>query len=398
VDALAAEGDRRARSASAALGRLSFHLSATQLGVTIGSLALGFVAEPTVAAAIEGLVGSHALAVVVALVLVTMVTMVVGELIPKRVVLSRPLRSLLVLAPALRAYAVVFGPLIRLLNRSANWTLRRLGIEPREELRSVRTLEELELLIRSSGEEGTLEPEAFELLTRTIRFAHKTAADALVPRVDMQVLPRDATVADLVDVSVSSGFSRIPIVGDGVDDILGLAHVKDALRVEPDRRATTAVTDLVTDALVVPEGIDLESLLTTMRECGTQMAVVADEHGGVDGIVTLEDLLEEIVGEIEDEHDVPTPPSLTSLPHGVHVLEGTTHLDDVSEATGLQLPEGRYETLAGFILDRLGHLPVAGERLAHDGWDLEVLEMDRRRVAAVRLTEPSGRSDTPGST
>jgi CBS domain containing-hemolysin-like protein len=396
VDALAAEGDRRARSASGALGRLSFHLSATQLGVTIGSLALGFVAEPTVARALEGLVGSHALAVVAALVLVTMVTMVIGELIPKRVVISRPLRSLLVLAPPLRAYAVVFGPLIRLLNRSADWALRRLGIEPREELRSVRTLEELELLIRSSGEEGTLEPEAFELLTKTIRFAHKTAADALVPRVDMQVLPRDATVADLVGVSVSSGFSRIPIIGDGVDDVLGLAHVKDALRVEPDRRATTAVTDLVTDALVVPEGIDLESLLTTMRERGTQMAVVVDEHGGVDGIVTLEDLLEEIVGDIEDEHDVPATPSLTSLPHGVHVLEGRTHLDDVFEATGLRVPEGRYETLAGFILERLGHLPEPGERVAHEGWDLEVLEMDRHRVAAVRLTEPAAGEDEGG--
>ncbi|MEA3056123.1 MAG: magnesium and cobalt exporter, family [Actinomycetota bacterium] len=357
------------------------------------SLALGFIAEPTVADAIDGFVPGHASAVVLALVLVTIVTMVIGELIPKRIVIGRPLPSLLRVNGALRAYAAVLGPLIRVLNRAADWTVRRLGVEPREELRSVRTLEELELLIRSSGEEGTLEPEAFELLTRTIRFAHKTAADALVPRVDMRVLPSDATVADLVDVSVTSGFSRIPIVGDNVDDVLGLAHVKDALRVEPDRRATTPVTDLVTDALVVPEGIDLETLLTTMRERGTQMAVVADEHGGVDGIVTLEDVLEEIVGEIEDEHDVPAPPSLTTLPRGVHVLEGTTHLDDVFEAAGLRVPEGRYETLAGFILERLGHLPVPGERVAHDGWVLEVLEMDRRRVAAVRLTEPGDRDD-----
>jgi CBS domain containing-hemolysin-like protein len=395
VDALAAAGDKRARIASAALRRLSFHLSAAQLGVTVTSLVLGFVAEPTVADAIDGVVPTHAASVVVALVLVTVVTMVIGELIPKRVVIGRPLPSLLRVSAVLRVYAVLLGPLIRVLNRSADWSVRRIGIEPREELRSVRTLEELELLIRSSGEEGTLEPEAFELLTRTIRFAHKTAGDALVPRVDMAVLPRDASVADLVQRSVESGFSRLPVIGDDIDDVLGLAHVKDALRVEPDRRASTPVTDLVTDALVVPEGIDLESLLTTMRERGTQMAVVADEHGGVDGIVTLEDLLEEIVGEIEDEHDLPSAPRTTSLAEGVHVLEGTTHLDDVEEAAGLHLPDGPYETLAGFILDRLGHLPAAGERVDHGGWVLEVLEMDRRRIAAVRLTAPPrrGRDD-----
>jgi len=208
----------------------------------------------------------------------------------------------------------------------------------------------------------------------------------------MAVLSRDASVADLVQLSVDSGFSRFPVVGDDVDDVVGLAHVKDALRVEPGRRAATAVAELVTDALVVPDGIDLESLLTTMRERGTQMAVVIDEHGGVDGIVTLEDLLEEIVGEIEDEHDLPSAP-VTELRDGLHVLEGTTHLDDVQESTGLALPDGPYETLAGFILERLGHLPVPGERVAHDGWVLEVLDMERRRIAAVRLTEPPS---TPG--
>lgn len=357
---------------------------------------LGFVAEPTVADAIRGLVPNHALSVIVALVLVTVVTMVIGELIPKRIVINRPLPSLLLVGTVLRFYAVLLGPLIRVLNRSADWTVRRFGIEPREELRSVRTLEELELLIRSSGEEGTLEPEAFELLTRTIRFAHKTAADALVPRVDMRVLSRDSSVADLVQLSVETGFSRVPVIGDDVDDVLGLAHVKDALRVEPERRASTAVTSLVTDALVVPEGIDLESLLTTMRERGTQMAVVADEHGGVEGIVTLEDLLEEIVGEIEDEHDLPSSAPVTELPDGVHVLEGTTHLDDVFEAAGLRLPDGPYETLAGFILERLGHLPAPGERVVHDGWALEVLDMDRRRIAAVRLTEPAERPEGDG--
>jgi CBS domain containing-hemolysin-like protein len=388
VDALAKTGDRGARRATTALHRLSFHLSAAQLGVTVTSLVLGFVAEPTVAKVVESVVPVHGLAVVLALALVTIVTMVIGELIPKRIAIARPLETLVRVSSGLRVYGAVLRPLIKILNGSADWTVRRLGIEPREELRSVRTMEELELLIRSSGEQGTLEAEAFELLTRTIRFAHKTAADALVPRVDMKVVPRDGSVADLVASSVDTGYSRFPVIGDDLDDVLGIAHVKDALRFPPELRGSTPVTEVVSDAIVVPEGVDLESLLTTMRERGSQMAVVADEHGGVAGIVTLEDLLEEIVGEIEDEHDQPAAPPLTWLPDGVHLLDGTTHLGDVAEAVGLELPDGEYETLAGFILDRLGHLPESGERVEHDGWVLEVVDMDRRRIAAVRLTEP----------
>ena len=389
VEALAAEGDRRAKLAASELRRLSFHLSAAQLGITVTSLVLGFIAEPTVATLIEPVVVSHAVSVVLALLLVTVVTMVVGELIPKGVAIAAPLPTVLRVASLLRAYGVVFGPLIRFLNGAADWAVRRVGIEPREELRSVRTMEELELLIRSSGEEGTLEPEAFELLTRTIRFAHKTAADALVPRVDMHTVSRDATVADLVQASVDSGYSRFPVVGDDADDIVGVVHVKDALRVAPEDRAATPITDLYTDALVIPEGIDLESLLTELRDRGQQLAIVADEHGGVAGMVTLEDLLEEIVGEIEDEHDAPALTPVAALPEGIHELEGTTHLDDVEEATGLRVPDGPYETLAGFILDQLGHLPEPGERVDHDGWSIEVLEMDKRRIGAVRLLAPS---------
>ena len=351
------------------------------------SLVLGFIAEPTVAELLDGVTGSHAVSVVVALVLVTVATMVIGELIPKGLAIARPMPTVLALAGTLRLYGIVFGPLIRFLNRAADATVRRFGIEPREELRSVRTMEELELLIRSSGEEGTLEPEAFELLTRTMRFAHKTAADALVPRVDMVVLPRTASVSDLAQLSVDSGYSRFPVIGEDLDDVVGIAHVKDVLRIPPERRSSTNVSELVSDALVVPEGIDLESLLTTLRDQAQQLAVVADEYGGVAGIVTLEDLVEEIVGEIEDEHDAPAPVT-AHLPEGVHVIEGTSHLDDVRELVGLELPDGPYETMAGFILDRLGHLPDPGERVEHDGWVLEVLEMDRRRIGAVRVTAP----------
>jgi CBS domain containing-hemolysin-like protein len=378
------------------LGKLSFHLSAAQLGVTLSSLVLGFIAEPTVAEVLLPIVRARAVAVVLALLLVTIVTMVVGELVPKRFVIARPLPSLLRVGGTIRTWAIVLSPLIRVLNGAADWAVRRFGIEPREELRSVRTMEELELLIRSSGEEGTLEPEAFELLTRTIRFAHKTVADALVPRVDMKVLAADATFADLVAASVDTGFSRFPVTGEDVDDVVGVVHVKDVLTVAPEDRAATPVSSLVTDALVVPEGLDLETLLTRLRDRGQQLAIVADEHGGVAGMVTLEDLLEEIVGDIEDEHDPPMLTPSVMLPAGVHVIEGTTHLDDVFEATGLRVPDGEYETLAGFILERLGHLPEPGERVEHDGWVIDVLEMDRHRIGAVRVIAPSPPADEDG--
>jgi CBS domain containing-hemolysin-like protein len=361
--------------------------------VTLSSLVLGFIAEPTVAEVLVPIVRARAVAVVLALLLVTIVTMVVGELVPKRFVIARPLPSLLRVAGTIRTWAIVLAPLIKVLNGSADWAVRRFGIEPREELRSVRTMEELELLIRSSGEEGTLEPEAFELLTRTIRFAHKTAADALVPRVDMKVLASDATFADLVAASVDTGFSRFPVTGEDVDDVVGVVHVKDVLTVPPDERATTPLATLVTEVLVVPEGLDLETLLTRLRDRGQQRAIVADEHGGVAGMVTLEDLLEEIVGDIEDEHDPPLLTPSVILPAGVHVIEGTTHLDDVFEATRLRVPDGPYETLAGFILERLGHLPQPGERLEHDGWVIDVLEMDRHRIGSVRLIAPPPSGD-----
>ncbi len=398
VDVLAQGGSRRARLASSILRRLSFNLSGAQLGITVTSLVLGFIAEPTVAEALRPALGGlppaveDGVAIVAALALVTVVQMVLGELVPKGVAIAEPLATVLAVAGAMRSYGVVFGPLIRLLNGAADWAVRHVGIEPQQELSAVRSLEELDLLILSSGRAGTLDAAAAALLTRTIRFGNKTAADALVPRVAMVTVPATASVAELSRAAIDTGHTRFPVVGDDPDDIRGVAHAKDVLRVPTDQRETTAVGAVTREAHFVPEGRDLESLLTELRAPGVQLAVVVDEYGGTAGIVTLEDLLEEIVGEIEDEHDPVSPrPDLTaSLPSGTSVLEGTTHLDEVRDLTGLALPEGQYETLAGFLLDRLGHLPEAGERVVHDGWELQVLAMERRRIAQVQVVAPEG--------
>jgi CBS domain containing-hemolysin-like protein len=359
---------------------------------------LGFIAEPTVAhvleGPLEGVVGDQAargVSIAVALVLVTVASMVVSELVPKNLAIARPVPTALALAGASTIYNTAFGPVIRLFNGAANWTVRRMGIEPQEELTSVRSLEELELLVAASGEEGTLDEDAFTLLTRSLRFGSKTAADALVPRFEVVSVRPEKTLADLVATSAGTGFSRFPVCRDDLDDVIGVVHVKDVARVAADERASTSVAQVMAEPFVVPETRALGGLLAELRQAGSHLAIVVDEYGGTAGIITLEDVLEEIVGEISDEYD-PAPPRLSDvLPEGTYLLPGGLHLDEVREESALDIPDGEYETLAGFVLDRLGHIPEVGESFTHDGWQVEVGEMDRLRIATVKLQAPERR-------
>ncbi len=405
IEVLAAQGNRRARLALRGLERLSFNLSGAQLGITASSLVLGFVAEPAVAVLLDPLIGalpfvpeqaSLGVSIALALGLATVVQMVLGELVPKNWAIARPLGASLLVAAPLRAYTLVAGPLIALFNAAANATCRRLGIEPREELTSVRTLQELELLVQSSGREGTLDPESLALLTRTFRFAHKTADEAMVPRVSVTAIRPEQSVAELAALAVETGYSRFPVYRDELDDIVGVVLAKDVFRVPAAERSSTPVARIMKDALAIPETRDLESLLVDMRSRGTQLAVVVDEYGGTAGIITLEDVLEEIVGEIHDEHDpVPEAGLTAALPAGTWVLDGTLHLDEVLDLTGLEIPDGDYETLAGFVLALLGRIPEEGEQAAWQGWTLEVLARDRLRIATVRVTAPPATAAGP---
>ena len=308
IEQLANEGRRSARIALGLIKRLSFHLSGAQLGITITSVVLGFVAEPTVGRVIEPVFGSlpggHGASIVLALLLATVLQMVFGELVPKTFAIARPVPTATRLAVPMRLFGLALGPVIKGLNGAANWILRRCGVEPVEELASVRSIEELEFLIRSSEREGTLDVGAVSLLTRSIRFGEKTAADILVPRVALEAVMLEQSADELIELSRSSGFSRFPVYGIDLDDIRGSIHVKVLHRVPVSERATTQVSQLMTEAFVVPESRELRSLLLEMRERGSHLAVVVDEYGGTAGIVTLEDLVEEIVGEIEDEYDV----------------------------------------------------------------------------------------------
>lgn len=380
------QGPGAARTVTRILRHLAFYLSGTQLGVTVTSIVLGFVAEPTVARLLEPAIGDGA-AIVGALVLVTIGSMVLSELIPKNLAIARPEPIALALARPMVVFAGLFRPVIRVVNGAANGTVRRMGIEPQEELASVRTLDELELLFQSSGKEGMLDPEALNLLTRTLRFNEKTAADALVPRVQVTFTHPDTTVPDLVALSVSTGFSRFPVCGADLDDVVGVVHVKDVYRVPFERRASSTVADVMSEPFVVPESRNLSALLVELRT-GSHLAVVVDEYGGTAGIITLEDVVEEIVGEIDDEYDATEPALTRVLPAGTYELPGTLHRDEVRDACGFELPEGEYETLAGFVLERLDRIPRGGEQFTYEGWLVQVVEMDRRRVARVRLTAP----------
>jgi CBS domain containing-hemolysin-like protein len=399
LEVRAAGGSRGARVALAVHRRLSYHLSGAQLGLTVVSLLLGFVAEPTIARAIEpaldGVLAertARGVSVAIALALATFLSMVLGELVPKNIVLAKPDAAAVRLAGPLRVFSVALHPLIAFSNGVADRLVRLVGVEPAEELGSARTLEDLAELVRSSGREGTLAGDRATLLNRSIRFGEKTVADALVPRVQVEALSADQPLTDLVSASVRTGHSRFPVFEEDLDDVVGVIHVKDVLRVPAGDRATTRVGELMAEPVAVPETRSLERLFADLRQGGRQLAIVVDEHGGLSGIVTLEDLIEEIVGEIDDEYDPVTTAVRFDPASESWELAGALHADEVREACGFDMPDGEYDTLAGFVLDRLGHLPVAGEVVVEDGWRFEVTDVDRHRIATVLVRGPGRRS------
>jgi CBS domain containing-hemolysin-like protein len=280
----------------------------------------------------------------------------------------------------------LLSPVIRVLNAAANRTVRLMGIEPREELAGVRSLEELELIIRASGERGTLTTEELGLLTRSIAFTANLTSDVMIPRVQVVGLPSAATVSDLQQAAIESGHSRFPVYGSDLDDIRGIAHVKDSLRVPPGRRNREAIIDHMRPALVIADTQPLDTVLFELRTRGSGMAVVKDEYGGTAGIVTSEDLLEEIVGEIRDEYDVEEPQGRD----GAGELSGLLHRHEVEAKIGFAWPEGRYETLGGLITAELGRLPEVGDEVSIAGWTFAVSRVDGFRIQTVRVV---GRSE-----
>ena len=376
------------------LKELSYQLTGAQLGITITAVLIGFIAKPTVASVLESpvrsIVGESAkesVSLVVAIVLATFAAMILGELVPKNIAIAKTDITAKALAKPFRMYSFAAKPIIALSDAASNWLTRRLGVEPAQELERVPNLEDLSSLIRTSGEEGTLGFNEVDLLTKSLRFARKTANEVMVPRLAIHSLPQGSTITDLVELSATTGLSRFPVVDNDLDSVVGIAHVKSALLIDPKLRSNQLVETVMGDILAIPETRDLLSVMTDMRRQRIPLAVVVDEHGGTEGIVSIEDLLEEIVGEIEDEYDAAVENGLEERA-GVFTVSGNLHPHEVADMCGFEIEDGQYETIAGFALEKLQRIPAPGEMFRYERWKIEILEMDNLRIARLRLTEP----------
>ncbi|MFL6052718.1 MAG: hemolysin family protein [Actinoallomurus sp.] len=406
LGAQAEGGDKRARRALAVMGRLSFMLSGAQLGITVTALVVGFIAEPATSKLIvpglqhAGLSAGEAegVAVVAGFVLATVVQMVLGELLPKNLSLACAEPVAKALAPSTLAYLSVAGPVIRLFDAAAARLVRSFGVEPVEELHHGATLEELGDIIGESRRSGHLPPDLSDLLQRALTFRERTAAEVMVPRPDVVVVPRSTTVAELTDLVAHKGHTDYPVWGRDIDDIVGVVGVRELAALDPAEAGRIPADDppvetVMRPALLVPDTLELQSVTARMREAGQEFAAVVDEYGGLAGILTFEDIAEELVGEIADENDAMEADPTRG--EGVWVLNAATRIAQVRDLTGLALPaDAAYGSLSGLVMTRLHRLPRVGDRIdvALDPdygppgrAAIEVLAVRRRVARTVRL-------------
>ena len=397
VEVMAEQGHRRARVVRKLLSRLSFHLGGAQLGITVTSLLLGFLAEDTIGALLNFVPGVSLnpgpTRAVIAIAIAAVLQMIFGELVPKNLAISRPLGTGLWLGSILRIYGLLAAPITTAFNGLANRLVRLVGIAPVEELRSLRSLEDLEYLVRASSARTIKEDEA-RLISRTLRLSRKDAADALTPRTSMVALRHSGTISDLVQSAKESGYSRFPVIGADLDDIVGMVEVKDVFSLTTDDRERRPLEDIVRPAVVVHEHRELDGVLVDLELAASRLAVVVDEHGGTAGLITREDILEELVGDIADEYDEPVAIT-ASQKDGRVIVEGLKSRDEIEEIVGLRLPDGPFETLAGFILQQAGSIPEIGQVVEWRGWKFEVLRKENLRIADVAIEAPIHANGSP---
>jgi CBS domain containing-hemolysin-like protein len=412
VEANAKDGGWRDAYVQKAHRSLSFQLSGAQLGISITTLATGYLAEPVVASLLHapltalkippGAVDGIALAL--ALLIATSVSMVFGELVPKNLAVAEPLPTARWVAPLQWWFSRFLTPAIKITNGTANWILRWLGIEPAEELRSARSPQELVSLVRTSKRSGSLDASTADLVDRSLQFGERSAEELMTPRSKIESLHADDTVADLVVKAMETGFSRFPIVDGDLDETLGIVHVKQVFTIPFAEREHTRLAAIALPVATVPSSLDGDAVMAQIRANGLQTALVVDEYGGTAGMVTVEDLIEEIVGDVRDEHDDATP-DVVEMRDGWQV-SGLLRIDEVQTETPFRPPEGEYETIGGLILQELGHIPDVGETVVltefdPDGplddpvhWQAKVIQMDGRRIDVVELTELGRRGAT----
>ncbi|MEU0567622.1 hemolysin family protein [Nonomuraea sp. NPDC005983] len=363
----AAAGDTAAANALKVTARLSFMLSGAQLGITVTALMVGFLAEPAIAAIVQpwladlGLPDAMitGLSLAIGVFVATAVQMVLGELAPKNLGIARPEPVAKFLARSTLVYLAVVGPVIRLFDSAATGVLRLVGVEPVEEVEHGATPEELSRIIAESTRAGELPPRLSELLERALEFGDRTAEEIMVPRPRVVVLRDSQPISDLVEAMRECGHSRYPVLGaDG--DVVGVTGVRELIS---SGRDSGLVRDITRPAVLVPDSVPLPGVLDRMRTAGDDIACVIDEYGGLAGVVTVEDLAEELVGELVDEND-PEPAGAVEQPGGIWEVPGSLRLDEVERATGVALPESDdYDTLAGLVLAKLGRMPEPGDTI-----------------------------------
>ncbi|MFC3890296.1 hemolysin family protein [Lentzea rhizosphaerae] len=376
---LAEAGSKPAERALRVTSKLSFMLSGAQFGITVTALLVGYVAEPLLGTGL-GVPGS----MVIALVFATFVQMVLGELLPKNLAIARPERLALALSGSTLAYLKVAGPVIRLFDAAANRLLRAIGIEPVEELPQGATPDDLKQIVEDAGEQGHLDPELTRLLEHGIGFRDLVAEQAMTPRVNVHTVRFDEPAARVVSL-LDTGNSRFPVVGDDLDDLRGVVGLAEVLTLTPEERSSVAIEKIASPALVVPATLPLPAVLERLRTERRQLACVVDEFGGFAGVVSLEDLAEELVGEIHDEDDL-VEDTIAALGEHRWQVPARLRLDEVEDATGVALPEDdAYDTVSGLVLHRLGRVAQSGDEVVVDGVTLLVTAVARNVPDSVEI-------------
>ncbi|WP_292832315.1 hemolysin family protein [Microbacterium sp.] len=400
-------GESRLSMTISALRITSTHLSSAQLGITLTTLLTGYTMEPALSDLLRPVLMSWGIpastvspiATVVAIVVATVFSMILGELVPKNLALAIPRETAKVVIPFQVAFTMVLRPAIVVLNGSANGVLRSMGVEPREELSGARTAEELSSLVRRSASAGVLEEDTASLLDRTLTFARLTTADVMTPRPSVHAIAAGDSVEDVIQLARRTGHSRFPVYDDSMDDITGIVHLKQAISVPRERRADVPAAAIAEEPLRVPEAVHLDAVMSELRARGYQMAIVVDEYGGTAGVVTLEDLVEEIVGEVLDEHDR-NRAGIVRTADGV-VFPGDLRPDELRDRTGIRVPEGDvYDTVGGYLMSTLERIPVVGDVVEIEDGTLTVQRLDGRRVDRVRFVAaslPDGTGDEAGA-
>lgn len=393
IEQLAAEGNRAAKSAARGIRELTLMLAGAQLGITMCSLGLGLVAEPAVARIIEGALGewfslsdtaTHIIGFTIALSIVVFLHMVVGEMAPKSWAISHPEDSALLLARPFRLFVTLFRPVIWLMNSIANLVVKAVGVEPQDERAMAHSPDDLRLLLDESAGHGGLAATEHELLTRSLVLSGLTAADAMTVRRDIIAVASDATADVAAAEAHRTGRSRIVVFDGDLDHVAGFVHAKDLLRLPNGTWATTVVGAITRRIMVTPEHHRLEDLLLEMRTERQHITLVIDEHGTVVGLVTLEDVIEELIGDFDDESDERLG-DCVDLGNSTFRINGTLRPDEFLECTGVELPDGDWQTVAGYVIAVLDEIPSVGDRVTTPIGEFEVLAMDGYAIDTLRI-------------